>query len=234
MNQEARPVHSNQTGPHEDTLSVARRHWGSEFLKPIQAHNQAAFDAVHERVQAWQGPIILDSCCGVGESTAKLAEQYPDALVVGVDKSSHRLDKHDFYEGSSRGQRYYLVRADLLDFWRLVAAAEWPVELHTILYPNPWPKQAHLSRRWHGSPVWPAVVKIGGQLQVRSNWSTYLLEVAQALTLNQVDASVNCLAINPEQAMTPFERKYLASGQALWRLTADLTTAVTAVENVDR
>ncbi|PYE33731.1 tRNA G46 methylase TrmB [Idiomarina fontislapidosi] len=234
MSHEARPVHSNQTGPHEDTLGVALRHWQSTFLKPIQAHNQAAFDAVNERVQAWQGPVILDSCCGVGESTAKLAEQHPEALVIGVDKSSHRLDKHDFYEASSRGQRYYLVRADLLDFWRLVADAKWRVELHTILYPNPWPKQAHLARRWHGSPVWPAVVQIGGQLQMRSNWSTYLLEVSQALSLNQVDAQVSYLGIDSAQAMTPFERKYLASGQALWRLTADLTTAVTAVENVNR
>ncbi|WP_404400280.1 tRNA (guanine-N(7)-)-methyltransferase [Idiomarina seosinensis] len=223
MNSQARPVHSNQTGPHEDLAKVVQRHLTSQFQKPIQVHNQAAFAEMDKQVQAWQGPLILDSCCGVGESTAVIAERNPDALVIGVDKSAHRLQKHGSYETTQQGNRYYLVRADLMDFWRLAEQAMWPVQKHFILYPNPWPKAAHLSRRWHGSPVWPAVVKLGGQLTLRSNWSTYLLEVAEALSLSDFSAAITHLPATSTEPMTPFERKYQQSGQSLWQLQANLT-----------
>ena len=222
MNAQARPVHSNQTGPHEDVQSVVLRHLNSEFKKPIQAHNQAAFDQVNALVSEWQGPLILDSCCGVGESTAAIAQKNPDALVIGVDKSAHRIDKHNNYQQGGHGERYSVLRADLLDFWRLACDANWQISQHFLLYPNPWPKASHLARRWHGSPVWPYLVRLGGQLTLRSNWSTYLLEVAEALSLSHIDSCITLLDRQNAVAMTPFERKYQNSGQSLWQLTADL------------
>jgi tRNA G46 methylase TrmB len=191
------------------------------FLKPIQAHNQKAFDEINEQVAQWRGPLILDSCCGVGESTARLAEQHPDAMVIGVDKSAHRLERHSHYQSNEQGQRYWVVRADLMDFWRLARQANWQPQQHCLFYPNPWPKSAHLARRWHGSPVWKDLVALGGQLQVRSNWSLYLLEVAQALQVSGYQAMVSLLPENSEP-ITPFERKYQNSGQALWQLHANL------------
>lgn len=197
------------------------RHLRKPFQKPLQDHNQEAFAQAQAVVAEWAGPIILDSCCGVGESTAWLAEQYPDALVIGVDKSSHRLQRHASYQTAAAGQRYLLVRADLNDFWRLAVAANWQLHKHYILYPNPWPKSAHLSRRWHGSPVWPYVMALGGELVMRSNWVTYLTEVAASLALINCAAQVQPLLAQHEP-VTPFERKYQASGQQLWQLAAQL------------
>ncbi len=218
---ESRPVTTNQHGNHDDLTQVVMRHLRSPFKKPIQEHNREAFEQAAEQVATWQGPIILDSCCGVGESTAWLAQAHPDALVIGVDKSAHRLQRHANYQTSEQGQRYLLVRADLQDFWRLAVEQHWQLAKHSILYPNPWPKAAHLSRRWHGSPVWPYVLGLGGELVMRSNWVTYLTEVASSLAL------VNCAAqLQPLLAkhapITPFERKYQRSGQQLWQLNANL------------
>ena len=70
---EARPVSSNQHGPHEDTVAVVERHLNTVFKKPFQEHNLRAFEEINAQVEDWKGPVILDSCCGVGESTAKLA-----------------------------------------------------------------------------------------------------------------------------------------------------------------
>ncbi|MDX1525598.1 MAG: SAM-dependent methyltransferase [Pseudidiomarina maritima] len=221
MNHESRSVTTNQHGNHDDLVSVVMRHLRSPFRKPIQAHNREAFEQAQQLVADWQGPLILDSCCGVGESTAWIAEQHPDALVIGVDKSAHRLGRHAQYATAAAGQRYLLVRADLNDFWRLAVAAHWQLDKHYILYPNPWPKASHFSRRWHGSPVWPYVLGLGGTLVMRSNWVTYLTEVASSLAL------VNCAAqltplLTKHEAMTPFERKYQRSGQQLWELSAKL------------
>lgn len=221
MNHESRSVTTNQHGNHDDLTTVVMRHLRSPFRKPIQAHNREAFEQVQKLVADWQGPIILDSCCGVGESTAWIAEQNPNALVIGVDKSAHRLARHAQYEKAEAGQRYILVRADLHDFWRLAVEAHWQLQQHYILYPNPWPKAAHLGRRWHGSPVWPYVLGLGGQLVMRSNWAIYLTEVGSSLALVNCSATISPLLARHEP-VTPFERKYQRSGQQLWELRADL------------
>jgi tRNA G46 methylase TrmB len=179
----SRSIVSNQPGLHEKLDEIVLKHLSAEFKKPIAEHTQAAFDQVNEKVQAFNGPIILDSCCGVGESTANLAKRHPDALVIGIDKSSHRLDKHDIeYKQTDAGQ-YILVQADLNDFWRLAVAANWQPSHHYLLYPNPWPKAKHLQRRWHGAAIFPYIVKLGGRLELRSNWDIYVKEFARSLEL---------------------------------------------------
>lgn len=230
----SRAITSNQMGVHADIPALVAKYWQHEFLKPVAEHSQAAFAQVAERLASFAGPLILDSCCGVGESTAELAQRYPEALVVGIDKSAHRLGKHVFHKkASAHCGEYMLVRADLNDFWRLAAAANWQPEHHFLLYPNPWPKKKHLVRRWHGAPVFPAFVQLGGTIELRSNWSIYVGEFALALACVGITAEVRQL---PEQVepITPFERKYQASGQPLWQLTANLAGAnLVAPENIE-
>lgn len=221
MQHEARVVTSNQSGIHEDLPLLVRRYQQHRFLKPVAAHSQDAFDAVAEQVNKWRGPLILDSCCGVGESTAVLASRYPEALVIGVDKSAHRLQRNLQHQGKAEGAPYLLLRADLNDFWRLAAEAKWQLDQHFLLYPNPWPKQKHVGRRWHASPVLPSLLQLGGELTVRSNWPIYIDEFAAAIELYDVVSQREQLAEDIEP-MTPFERKYQAAGQALWQLTAHL------------
>ncbi|MEQ2352771.1 tRNA (guanine(46)-N(7))-methyltransferase TrmB [Pseudoalteromonas piscicida] len=216
----SRSITTNQQGLHEKLDEIVTKHLTAEFKKPIAAHTQSAFDEVNAQVQAFNGPIILDSCCGVGESTANLAKRHPDALVIGIDKSAHRLDKHDVeYKQTEQGQ-YILVQADLNDFWRLALEADWQPTHHYLLYPNPWPKAKHIQRRWHGSAVFPFIVKLGGKLELRSNWDIYVKEFARALALSGVDAEVEAYESN--EAITPFERKYWASGQSSTRLVVTL------------
>lgn len=115
------------------------------------------------------------------------------------------------------------VRADLVDYWRLLQEAGLRLARHYLLYPNPWPKIGQLGRRWHGHPVFPVIIALGGRLECRSNWRVYIEEFAAALT--QLTATpVRCEAYNPEQPITPFERKYDASGHMLWRCALDTGT----------
>jgi tRNA G46 methylase TrmB len=165
------------------------------------------------------GTIILDSCCGVGESAFHHATNHPSSLVIAIDKSEHRIDKQS-HHGHGSLDNCHLFRGDLNDLWRLIAAANWPISVHYILYPNPWPKSKHLGRRWHGSPVFKNIPKIGKQLVVRSNWPIYVEEFAIALNAAGVLAKVEQYV--SETPITPFERKYWASGQLSYQLTATL------------
>ncbi|MDN3378279.1 MULTISPECIES: SAM-dependent methyltransferase [unclassified Pseudoalteromonas] len=216
----SRSIVSNQDGLHDKLDEIVNKHLTAQFKKPIAAHTQTAFDQVNEKVQAFTGPLILDSCCGVGESTANLAKRHPDALVIGIDKSSHRLDKHEVEYKQTDSGHYILVQADLNDFWRLAVAANWQPTHHYLLYPNPWPKAKHIQRRWHGAAIFPFIVKLGGRLEVRSNWDIYVKEFAHALYLAGQETQVELY--ESEEAITPFERKYWASGQQSHRLVIDL------------
>ena len=225
---DSKAIVTNQTGIHEKLVEVVNKHLHCEFKKPYQAHTQQAFEEVNQRVKRFladnpHGELILDACCGVGQSTRLLAQQNPNALVIGVDKSAHRLDRNvkelNRLDGSGQVDNFCLIRADLNDFYRLVKAAKWQVSKHYVLYPNPWPKSKHLQRRWHGSAVFPQMIAIGKQLILRSNWRLYLEEFQSALALAKINSELTPVPVSVStQPLTPFEAKYQASGQQCWQL----------------
>lgn len=216
----SRFISSAQDGPHRDLEALVLRHIAHPFRKLILDHNRAAFTQAMAAYAKWQpdAPLILDAGCGVGWSTQRIAEQYPDHFVMGVDQSSDRIGRG---KPMALPANALLVRADLVDFWRLLAEAKIRLARHYNLYPNPWPKIGHLARRWQGHAVFPVWLALGGEVECRSNWSIYIEEMAQALTL----LSGQTVFAEPWQTtdpITPFEKKYLASGHALWRCRVSL------------
>lgn len=218
MTKEAsREVSSNQNGIHEDLLPTLVKHLAHDFQKPIATHSVQAFEQCQQKIVKKERGIILDSGCGIGQSSKSLAERYPDSWVIGVDQSEYRLNK----QPKDNPENCLLVRADLVDFWRLALAERWHLEQHFILYPNPWPKAKHFMRRWHAHPVFPTVLNLGGKLTLRSNWDIYVLEFATVLDYLSYQAK-DIETISPESFLTPFEKKYHESGQTLYELSAEL------------
>ncbi|MCI5048527.1 MAG: methyltransferase domain-containing protein [Aquisalinus sp.] len=216
----SRRVVSNQTGPHERLPEVVQKHLTSVYQAPILSHNIDAFEQAEALAQQHGGPLILDSGCGTGDSSRKLATLFPDHFVMGIDKSADRLGRE---RAGGTASNVHLIRADLNDFYRLATQAGWQLARHYILYPNPWPKSAHLQRRWHGSPVFPDMLKLGGKLELRTNWQIYAQEFHAALQIAGVNAQQELYAPNGTY-LTLFERKYAESGQTLWRVTAHSMT----------
>lgn len=178
-------------------------------------------------------PVVLDSGCGTGRSSALLARSHPHLPVIGIDRSAVRLSKGGDAAGkggvgrgrhrgnlredadvqggskeqdadgdadkdgvpSARGKsdrggghreglprNLLLLRADLVDLWILASRDNaWDVREHFILYPNPYPKRSQLRARWHGHPVFPVLLGLGGNITLRSNWEAYLDEVCRAV-----------------------------------------------------
>ena len=211
----SRRVESSQQGIHERLEETVRKHLAHPFRKPYAAHNIEAFAQAQQWLASRNQPLILDSFCGVGESSWRLAERFPDCVIIGVDKSAARLQKHASHRGSER-DNYLLLRADVDDFWRLAVDSGWQPRAHYLLYPNPWPKPGQLSLRVHGSPLFASLLALGGEIELRSNWPVYVDEFCAALQLAGRDASSECFV--PKTTLTPFERKYHEAGQALWRV----------------
>lgn len=211
---------SAQQGIHENLARLVDKHAAEPFRKLILDYNRAALEAaLAGRPPA--APLILDAGCGVGHSTIQLARAHPDHWVIGVDQSADRLARRKPYPDALMPANMVFVRADLVDFWRLLDEAGLRLARHYILYPNPWPKIGHVARRWPAHPVFPFVVRLGGVLECRTNWRVYAEEFAFALG-RLLGATVPWESFEAPAPLTPFERKYRDSGQLLYRVVTDL------------
>jgi hypothetical protein len=64
------------------------------------------------------------------------------------------------------------------------------------------------------------LLRLGGRVELRSNWQVYVEEFGAALHLSGYTSYVAMLPAGP--ALTLFEDKYRRSGHALWRCVSTL------------
>lgn len=234
LSSQAKKIETNQLEVHPDLIERLQRHQDNLFKRPIAQHTRLAFYSIVEWLEDWQGDVILDTCCGVGESSINIARDNPHSRVVGIDKSIQRLAKHSSYAQTkssglaaktkiTKPSNYMLLQADLNDFWRLLnhcieqQKPAWKVIKQYILYPNPYPKKTQLGKRWHASAMFPDILKTCKYIEVRSNWEIYVEEFKTAVEYYGLLGELG--KIEPSQEpITPFERKYLASNQTCFRL----------------
>ena len=224
MQTTSRTVSSSQICKHKNLSSIVRRHLTTQYQQPIRDFNLQIFKQIESIKNSHHSPIILDSGCGTGESTRIIAREYPSCLVIGIDKSLHRLRRSGVNNDSGiiHADNYILARTNIVDFWRLASKASWQLYKHLILYPNPWPKPKHLGRRWHAHPVFPFLLSLGGHLELRTNWKIYAQEFSTAIS-KATDQTIISEPYSPQSTISPFEKKYLDSGHDLYRCKINLS-----------
>jgi tRNA (guanine-N7-)-methyltransferase len=222
MQGNSRIVVSNQDSVHRRLTSLIERHRLSAYRRPASSIGAEVCQDVQSELVRTGRELILDFCCGVGESTQQLSLQYPHSFVVGLEKSELRsraavklvapLDEHS---------RVY--RVNYVDFLQHAVRAGVRCSVQYWLYPNPWPKSEHLSRRWYAHPSFQWIVALGGVLEYRTNWEIGAQECATTFAYLGYPPSIQEeLLIELEDTITPFERKFLLSGHRLWRVVVDL------------
>lgn len=214
--------HSAQTTVHEQLPILLARHVAAPYQRPIPEVARLAFAA---SLAGWDGqrPLLLDAGCGTGASSLQLARQWPGHWVIGIDQSADRLARKKLLPSGVWPENLVLVRANLVDWWRLAVEAGLRLDRHYLLYPNPWPKIGQLQRRWHGHPVFPLLPQLGGVLECRSNWPIYIDELGFALNWLTGCPVVRETLVPATEALSPFERKYRDSGQTLYRCVLDFS-----------
>jgi len=216
-------VTSSQTGVHPHLEKHVLRHLEQPWSQPFHLPSSDAYQRLKDEGVLYEDKaIILDSGCGTGKSTQRLAGLFPRHIVIGIDQSNVRLARSGVSCGFFQSGNCILLRAELSTFWRLLLKDGFSPERHYLLYPNPWPKPGHLKRRWHGHPVFPQLLCLGGEIEMRCNWEVYALEFAQAVNL-ATGADIRPTRIHPDIGISPFEQKYLERGHALFSVTVPVT-----------
>lgn len=223
-------VISSQQEVHPRLEETVKRHLDNEWVQPFHQPSVAAYALLKSECGlSAERPFILDSGCGTGASTRQIADRYPDHVVIGVDQSQARLAKSGLRNGYLQSKNLILIRAELSTFWRLIAEDGFIPGMHFLFYPNPWPKATHMKRRWHGHPVFPVLLSLGGIIEMRCNWNIYAQEFAVAVSL-ATKQSVEVVSYQPAEGeghtASPFEKKYFQRGQNLYAVT--IPASVTA------
>jgi len=204
----ARAVYTTQQGPHAGLRAVVRRHAAVPWRAPCPEHTRRAFDSIHGLATRHGREVAFDLGCGTGESTLALAAQSPSRLVLGLDRSEHRLRRA---AERPRPDNARFVRCDAAHFCALASAAGWNVSHLYILYPNPYPKAGHLRRRWHGHPIFPILTQLPAALELRTNWEIYAREFE--LSLVELGREAAARRVEQEAPISAFERKYVRRGE---------------------
>jgi tRNA G46 methylase TrmB len=208
----SKPVSSNQSAVHENLEAIVTKHLYTTDRTPIPDFVHDSFELMRKTLSQTGLPLWLDSFCGTGISTRKLAEQNPNFCVIGVDQSEQRLKA----ELPTELTNCLLIRSDCDALWRLMAQHNIQAQRHTLFYPNPWPKASQFKRRVHGHASFKALLQISPNLELRTNWDIYALEFAQALTIARRPTELTSFV--PIEPITRFEAKYIASQHRLWRV----------------
>ena len=208
-------------------ISDAQREISSQLEHIVERYQQNIYRrepaqyAIQEldRVEKKLSPnqkLILDSCCGVGESSFHLAQQFPDSLVLGVDKSASRLSRKNEFKRNLPENLIY-IKGNIIDFWQLLDNPKWHSRMQKIclFYPNPYPKSTDLKKRWHAHPVSKHLFRIPCAIELRTNWRIYFEEFAKVSWLYGRKPDQKSL-IDENFPISPFEKKYSLSGHELF------------------
>jgi tRNA (guanine-N7-)-methyltransferase len=224
MKKESNNVWSTQNGPNENLLKTLSRYDKKVYKRPIADFSRRTFETILEAINKFgNNSIILDICCGTGESTYNLATLYPSHLIIGIDKSMSRLERNNSFK-AVRPQNILLIRGEVLDlsylFYQAVKQKQVVVFKQFILYPNPWPKEKHFKRRFSGNPITPFIFGLNCSIEIRSNWKIYLEEFCLAAKFYGY-GSMTLDSFTPEKTSTAVEKKFLDRGHFLYKCVVE-------------
>lgn len=163
-------------------------------------------------------PVTLEIGCGMGETTAAIAQQNPHTNYLGVEVYTAGVGSllRRIEDGDLSNVR--LVQHDAVEVLEHMIAPDSLDRVH-ILFPDPWPKKRHHKRRLIQPRFVQLLVsrlRVGGTIHCATDWEPYadqMLEVLDANTDLQNDAGAgNWLERPAWRPFTKFENRGLRRG----------------------
>lgn len=182
-------------------------------------------------------PLPLDSVClsgglsrteleigfGNGEFTVRRAAAHPDTLLIGMEVSPSCVVRCVRRAGGLPNLKIVCTDAR---FMMKELFADASLDQVTMNFPCPWPKKRHARRRVTASGFaddLATVLKIGGVFELVTDEEWYAREAHEALSRHGALSSA-AYEINPQRPITTkYERKWLAMGKNIYRLTLTKT-----------
>ncbi len=164
-------------------------------------------------------PLEIDLGCGDGAFLAALATRFSERNFLGVERLLGRVRKASRRAARAGLKNFRLLRIESHYFLRYLLSPGSASVLH-IMFPDPWPKRRHQSRRLLQAEFLDAAhaaLTDGGELRFTTDdlpYYTHALDVAAA----HAGFAREPWDPGSKYPQTAFERAFRAKGQPIYRL----------------
>lgn len=183
-----------------------------------------AFDALFNR----QAPRIIEIGSGMGEATALIAKNHPEADFIAVEVFPPGIGNLARLINEYQLTNLKIVPSDAVNLFLHRIAPQAIDGIH-IFFPDPWPKKRHHKRRLIQTPfvnILTKALKPGGYIHCATDWADYAEQMQQVL------GDINCLTrLSDEETQnlsmrptTKFEAKGIAKGHQIVDLIYRINT----------
>jgi len=165
-------------------------------------------------------PKILEIGCGMGETTAAIANAHPGTDYLGIEVHSPGVGSLLKLIAEAGLTNLRVIRHDAVEVLSAMIA---PSSLSgvNIFFPDPWPKKRHHKRRLL-QPAFLALLasrmKTGASLHLATDWEDYAKHMLEVLGASP-DFRNTAPGFSPRPATRPqtkFEARGLKLGHRVW------------------
>jgi tRNA (guanine-N7-)-methyltransferase len=170
---------------------------------------------------SWTGPGALplefDVGCHKGLFLVEMARLHPGRNFLGIERQGERVGKTQRKIRALGLPNAVVVRAEGLEALKSIRPA--CVDAIHVLFPDPWPKRRHTSRRLVQAAFLDRcleILKPGGLLRLVTDDESYALAMREAA--DGYAAFTRLAADDREYPVTEFQKKFLADGRPFYSL----------------
>ena len=130
-----------------------------------------------------RAPVVLEIGCGMGETSAAIAQAQPDTDFVGVEVHAPGVGALFNRIDAAGLANLRVIRHDAVEVVEAMIAEGSLAGIH-VYFPDPWPKKRHHKRRLLKPGFVNALARRlapGGYLHVATDWAPYAEEILATL-----------------------------------------------------
>jgi tRNA (guanine-N7-)-methyltransferase len=170
------------------------------------------------RVFAQEQPIEIDLGCGKGSFLLWAAGTHPQRNFLGVERLLRRLRRVDRKAVRAGLDNVRLIRVEAA-YLIMKLIPDGSVSTYHILFPDPWPKRRHHSRRLVCAPLLGDVhrtLTVGGVVNCATDHEEYFEWIQREFQKTGQFEKQDPVVL-PQEAWTDFEREFVAAGKRVYR-----------------
>ena len=167
-------------------------------------------------------PTILEIGCGMGETTAAIAQAHPHSNYLGIEVHSPGVGSLLKLIEEKQLANLRIIQHDAVDVVEQMIGPESLAGIH-IFFPDPWPKKRHHKRRLIQPPfvrVAASRLMVGGYMHLATDWQDYAEQMLNVLS-NEPLLQNTAPAFVPRPDYRPptkFEQRGVKLGHDVWDL----------------
>jgi len=173
-----------------------------------------------DRVFGRAAPRVLEIGCGMGETTATIAQARPDVDFIGIEVHAPGVGSLLKQIGELGLRNVRVIRHDAVEVVATMIAEGSLAGIH-VFFPDPWPKKRHHKRRLLQAAFVHELARRlapGGHLHAATDWEDYAHEILATLEAEPLLENVAPgFAPRPDyRPLTKFEARGRKLGHGVW------------------